>query len=190
MSFSLLSSLSCQAPKQNIIYGGQVSLDHVDGLVNDKIPAGASVTFYIRMTNSTENVLGGTANGFRIFSEDGANWATTVGDTTGTLGKATFDGGMFLSHVGVSGAGADTVGFAGFRMQGPGIAAGFDSVTYTITIGPIDAASAGKTICIDSAYYPPSGVWKWAPTGLARETGTKVSTIPAWSGQQCFTISK
>jgi len=155
-----------------------VSLDHTDGLIDPThVNTGVPVTFYIRITGDGSN-HGGITNGFRVYSNDGATWGTTVGDTLGTLGKAQFDGGFFISHFSADGAGADTVGFGAFRFFSTGLPAGFNNVAYSVEIGPLAEADNGKTICIDSSFYPPSGVWKWAGPDV----------YPGWSGGQCFTI--
>ena len=158
--------------------GPAICLDYVDGLTTGgAIDVGAAITFYLRVAGDADDHAGIT-NGFRIHSPDGATWTTTVGDTTGTLGKTQFDGGFFISPFSVTGSGADTIGFAGFRFFSTGVPAYFDDVAFTIQIGPVDGVHAGKHICLDSAYYPPSGVWKWAGPDL----------FPNWDGPHCYTI--
>jgi len=161
--------------------GGQsLSLDHVDGLnAGGGLQMGGPVTFYIRVTGDNF-AHGGVTNGFVVTSLTGATWTGLVGDTTGTLGKAQFDGGFFISHFSADGMGADTVGFGGFRLFQAGLPAGFDDVAYTIEIGPIDPAYNGGQICLDSAFYPPSGVWKWAGPDV----------YPAWDGPHCWIIGE
>ena len=160
------------------LFGQSVTIDHVDGLVNpSEITADGStpIVFHIRMTNVNDN-RGGISNGFRIYSDDGATWGGLVGDTVG-IGKAQFDGGFFISPFGVTGSGADTIGFAAFRFFSTGLPAAYDDIAYTITIGPIDPAHHGKTICIDSAFFPASGVWKWSGPDV----------VPSWEGLKCYT---
>ena len=102
-----------------------------------------------------------------------------VPDTTGTLGLTQFDQ-FFFNLFSITGSGADTVGFGGFRMFKPGMAPDFDDVAYTLDVGPIDASQNGKTLCLDSSFYPPSGTWKWA--------GSVSDIFPAWDGPHCYTI--
>lgn len=154
-----------------------VAIDHVDGLVGGKIPTGGSVSFYVRLTNSTGASVKGITNGFRVFSTDGAQWTTVTADTTGTIGKAEFDLVWTWGYYGVTGSGADTVWLAGAVMMQDGMPTGFDDVTHKITIGPVPAAATGRQICLDSAYFPPSGTWQWAPGG-----------IPTWSGLECYRV--
>ena len=93
---------------------------------------------------------------------------------------AQFDGGIFINPYSVNGNGADTIGFAAFVFFGDGIPAGFDDVAFTIEIGPMDASQAGGTVCLDSAYFPPSGVWKWAGP----------DAYPDWDGPHCFFVAE
>lgn len=161
-------------------WGQSVTLDHVDGLNGTGgLEMGVPVTFHIRLTGDA-SAHGGLSNGFVVSSPTGAQWGTMVGDTTGTLGKAQFDGGFFINHFSANGMDADTVGYGAFRLFGQGMPAGFDDVVFTIDIGPIDAAYNGGEICLDSAYYPPSGVWKWAGPDV----------WPAWDGPHCFTVGE
>ena len=163
------------------VQGQSITLDHVDGLHGgnplELVADGTTpIVFYIRVTGDGD-AHGGLTNGFRVYSTDGATWTTTVHDTLGTLGRAQFDGGFFLYAYSVDGSGADTVGYTAFRFFGPGLPAGFDDVAFSIRIGPIDTGDHGKTICLDSSFFPPSGVWKWAGPDV----------FPSWSGPHCYT---
>ncbi len=156
-----------------------VSLDHVDGALDaTHLDTGTPVVFHIRFTGDNDS-HGGVTNGFEVYSEDGATWGTTVGDTVG-LGKAQFDGGYFISPFSVTGSGADTVGFGAFRFFSTGLPAGYDDIAYTLTIGPLSEVDLGNHICLDSAFYPPSGVWKWAGPDV----------FPNWTGPHCFEIGQ
>ncbi len=164
------------ATAQNGLY----TIDHIDGLWNtDTLSINTPIVFHLRTNNNTsENIIGQT-NGFRIYSDDGATWNTTIEAETGAIDGTMFEQ-TFTNLFSIDGAGADTVGFAGFRLFMPGIPAGFNEITYTITIGPIDASNHKKTICIDSTFYPPASAWTWStPSG---------DFFPDWNGPYCFTI--
>ncbi len=156
-------------------------LDHVDGLyAPDTIPVGGQVTFYIRITGSPTTTYHGIINGFRIYSPDGAQWGSTVADTL-PLNWLQWFGLIFsVNRFSLDGVGADTVGFGGSYnpLNSAGLPIGFDSVTYKITIGPIDPQYNGKTIVLDSSYYPPIGRWKWAGP----------DAFPSWDGAYVYTI--
>lgn len=161
--------------------GEQVTLDSVDGLyAADSVQTGVPITFYIRLTNNTGETITGLTHGFRICSPDGARWGTAIGDTTGTVGKAQFDLVFSLMAFSVTGSGADTVGFGGAKLNGPGLLPGFDDIAYTVQIGPIGTSYHGDRICIDSSWFPPGGDWVWAISGRTVD--------PDWDGARCFRI--
>lgn len=170
--------------KYKVVDSVQVlSLDGVDGESSEGvIKTGSEIVFHIRLANKSGAAVVGLTSGFRVYSPDGAQWNTSVGDTTGAISSERLEQ-RFINEFSITGSGADTIGFAGFRMKMPGIVAGFDSVAYNITIGPIDASYIGKTICLDSSYFPPSGIWLWVkePT---------ISARPTWSGPHCYMIGE
>ena len=179
--------LNCEGPPNcPPLPGGAIVLDHVQGLLgSDSIPTGTEVTFFLRMV--TTSTFTGLTNGFRIYSPTGANWTTTVADATLDFGSLSglwggFDLVRSIRRFGVTGSGADTVGLGYSAQAKDGMYSGFDSVTHTITIGPIDASSSPGEICLDSSWYPPGGSWMW---GVYWETPPHV---PSWDGPHCFTI--
>lgn len=166
-----------------------VSVETVDGLYNSdatKLTADGStmITWSLRVT-SDANVYTGVTNGFVVYSDDGATWGGTAGDTltsgwAGATGAEYFDQ-FTIKYWSNDGAERDTVGFGGIKVFfGAGLPANFDEVAWSIAIGPIPAASNGKTICLDSCWYPPAGVWKWAASG-------GIVSYPAWDGPHCYT---
>jgi len=159
-------------------YGQSISLDQVDGLVDGNLPLDGSAVFYLRLATGDNNPAGVT-NGFRVYSPDGATWTSAVIDSQGVFPSTMLDQ-QFLINDFSTGSGADTVGFGAFRLFGTGIPAGFDDVFARITVGPIPAADEGKTICLDSSWYRPSGIWKWA-------LGSS-DVFPDWDGPHCYTI--
>ncbi|MCK4372374.1 MAG: hypothetical protein KAW61_04470, partial [candidate division Zixibacteria bacterium] len=162
-----------------LVFGQNISLDHVDGLnAGNRLDIGVPIVYHIRFTGDGD-AHAGITNGFRVYSPDGATWGTTVGDTVG-LGKTQFDGGFYISKFSVTGSGADTVGFGAFRFEASGLPAGYDDVAYTIEVGPLDEGDDQKTLCLDSTFYPPSGVWKWAGPNV----------FPSWDGPHCFGIGE
>jgi hypothetical protein len=201
------------------VQGQTISLNNVDGLSFghlDKIECGQPVVFYFKVDNLGANSFAGSANGFRIYSPNGATWSpgftvdtlisgcfpppceTTIdtvwygefldsGLPPGMVWKGAdpqvYDGGLFINSFSEDGAGADTVGFAGFNQTtGTGIYSTFSAdPAWSITIASTDCADTNLTICIDSSYYPPSGKWLWAD-------GIQVE--PAWDGPHCYDIFK
>ncbi len=155
------------------------SVDHVSGLIEGNMPVdGSTATINIRLDNGNSNITGYT-NGFRIYSENGATWTTTLGELTGAITPAILEQ-NFINSFSEDGMGADTVGFGGFRLFAPGIPTGFSEIVWTLTVGPFDQLDIGKSICIDTSYYPPAGNWTWSTV-----TG---DIIPDWFDQQCWSI--
>lgn len=159
------------------VFSQSVSLDSVEGLYADSLlNPNELIAFNLRLT-SVGIRHGGITNGFRIYSPDGGTWNRAVGDTLGSLGRSQFDL-IFQVNIFSNGSGADTIGFGGAALFGVGLAPNFDEVVYRITIGPIPDSSLDKTICLDSAFYPASGTWKWAGP----------EAYPTWDGPHCFSI--
>jgi len=178
----------------SIAFGQGFTLERTEGLVDgttDRIIADGSttITFVLRVANQAENTEA-VANGFKVYSNDGATWTETVADTVGWgwVGYNTVEGhwGFFdtygISLVDVDGMGADTVGYGGSIMQfTAGIPADFSEESYLITIGPIATTDHGTEICLDTCYYPPTGYWLWV--------GPSGSMEPAWDGPHCFIVT-
>lgn len=160
---------------------GSVSLDHIDGLADSGIiKSGQPIVFHMRLTNESGRDIAGSTNGFRIYSPDGAQWTPITFSPTGAVTKAMYDLGIFKNEFSLTGAGADTIGFGGASISGTGIPNGFDEVILTINTKVRDIYD-GKTLCLDSAFYPPGGAWLWSMT-------TERPLIPIWNGPYCFSV--
>ncbi|HOP05824.1 MAG TPA: hypothetical protein PLF13_00895 [candidate division Zixibacteria bacterium] len=158
-----------------------ISLYGVSGLSGGKIPSGRTITLSLKVLNDYGSYVRGMTNGFRIYSPDGAQWGSTSMDTTGTIGKEEFDLVVAIQYSSADGMGVDTVAFGASIMQASGIPNGFDEVALTIDIGPINSSYAGKHVCLDSCYRPPSYKWKWVVN--------EVTQYPTWDGPHCWEIS-
>ena len=157
-------------------FSQSVTLDHVDGLTMDGyLDLDVPIVFHLRLTSGAEN-YDGITNGFTISSPD-ASWGTTLADTVYPM-KTLFDGIFSINTFSTDGSGADTVGFGGTKFFGLGMGPSFDEVTYSITIGPLSSTEQGKIITLDSAFYPPTGTWKWAGP----------VAFPSWDGPHAFTV--
>jgi hypothetical protein len=137
------------------------------------------VTFDIILRNYSDYIIKAITNGFLLYSPDGAEWETPVYYSTGAL-EPYFDS-VVVNGLGVDGIGEDTITLGCYAMYEPGIPSGFDEVVVKIET-QFDAAQEGKTFCIDSTFFPPSGYWLWAYTGG--------SLIPDWGGPYCWTIAE
>ncbi|MCK4372541.1 MAG: hypothetical protein KAW61_05310, partial [candidate division Zixibacteria bacterium] len=157
-----------------------VEPDPSSGGKGGTILCGEPVTFNVHLYNYSENIIKAITNGFRLYSPDGAEWETPVYYSTGAL-EPYLDYAFVVNGLGVDGIGEDTITLGGIAMYEPGIPIGFDDVVAKIET-QFDAAQVGKTFCIDSTYFPPSGYWLWAYTGG--------SLIPDWGGPYCWTIAE
>ncbi len=185
---SLVILLSLVSWSSGVASDFAISLDSVVGLYGpSSLNTNQQLTFYLRLTNNGTYPMKGITNGFRVYSPNGATWDTTVGDNDlGTIGSSDFDLIWVVNKFGLTGSGADTLGFGGATMSATGLLAGFDDTAFTITIGPIPAQDHGETVCLDSAYYPPSGLWLW--DGGIVDSILIGDRLPTWDGPHCFTV--
>ena len=164
------------------VYRAETELDHVDGLYNsNSVKVNESLTFTIRLRNNSDDAAYGITQGFRVYSPNGAEWTATSGDTTGTLGYAQFDNYIDINEFSISGSGADTIGFEMSRYSGSGMIPDFDDNVFTITAGPMNENSRGRTICLDSSWSSPTGAWMWSMSDATE-------LYPRWDGPHCYTI--
>jgi hypothetical protein len=95
-----------------------------------------------------------------------------------------FNDNIFINPFSINGSGADTIGLGGnSKYPSPGVPAGFSDHVYSISLTP-EVGSEGKTICLDSAFYPPGGEWIWSS-----DTGVFGEIKPAWNGPHCYTVA-
>lgn len=173
-----------------VAQNGLISVDSVDGMVGaGQVQAGADITFWLRFTNNTGDKRQ-ISNGFKVYSEDGAVWDTTIGDSltydgSVLLSRAEFSFGYIISHFSTDGASPDTIGFFA---QGNAFGSdelmpdGFDDVPYSIKVVFDGADQSGHNICIDSvSFFPSAGTWKW-------DNGLGAFVEPGWNGPFCYDI--
>jgi len=173
-----------QIPCEAALVNTAVLLDHVDGLLGaDTIQTDRPVAFYVQLYNGTLWSFEGLTNAFRIYSPTGASWGSTSIEALVDF-HPYFDG-YGTKSFSSSGSGADTVGFYGYNLFRFGLVDGFDFVTHSVTIGPIDRAFDGGVICIDSSWFPPSNDWVWSTT---TNDPTLPFCHPSWDGPYCYTI--
>lgn len=165
--------------------GSAVYLDNVEGLVNGNIPVGSgSVTFNLGLVNGDDmNEIRGLSNGFRIYGSDSSvTWEILdYGPVPEII--------IFLAQFSLivppdfNGVGADTIGFTASSFLSPGIPPGYAGEYFWITVALSDPASIGGNFCLDSAWFPPSGIWMW---GYGSTVG---SFAPSWDGPHCWPIT-
>ncbi len=176
----VITTLCIFITSHSIGFGQAITLESVEGsisglIIGDTLPNEELITFNLRMTND-DTPKTGITNGFSISSNNGAIWNLVTADTL--IGfRSNFDLIFEINNVS-TGSGADTVGFGGSAAFMGGLPANFDEVCYAITIGPISRESGGRTIVLDSSFYQPAGVWKWAAP----------VQVPSWDGPHVFTV--
>jgi len=177
---AVLASLIALGPTAGFGQTGLVTLDHVDGLVAGKIAVGFPVTFNFRYTNDIGSKVSLVANGYRVYSPDGAGWSPIAGAYVYDWGS------LFTSYniyyYSADGLGADSLAFLGYDIFGtlPGLPTGFSEIMGSITTTVTDLAYDGLHLCLDSTYVGIGGVWAW---GAGTET-----VYPAWDGVHCYEI--
>jgi len=159
--------------------GGSVSVDHIDGLWIDNLglvgPVGGEylapgpVDYYLRYTNATGGYVKGMTNGFAI-TGPASFYPVTGNELTLSDGGTLTDSFDLVHSVQVVGDYMLTCSYS--VMMKPGVPDGFDEVAVVLHTG---CDTEGETMCIDSSYYPPSGLWLWAPGG-----------VPEWAGPYCY----
>ena len=161
-------------------------IDYVDGAISaNAVPSDQASTFYIRMTNNEDQSFKGITNGFEIYSPQGATWTATTATLLTSIPWTTNFMFFFITNTNIDATGYDTVGFGGTGSGIPpslGFLGLFDDTVYSLTLGPFTTSGIGEQICIDSAFYPPSGYWKWT------EGGTVGARYPLWGGPYCYFI--
>jgi len=144
----------------------------------DTIIAGRPVTFNIHFYNNSTQYIPGSANGFRLYSPESATWQLPVSSSTGAL-EPYYDLITSVNESGVTGSNDDTIGIIGAVATQPGVPPWFDEDVLTIST-QVAATHTGKTLCIDSTWFPPAGDWLWAFAGG--------SFVPEWGGPYCYQI--
>ncbi len=184
--FLVLASLVVSFGLANAV---SISVDNVTSTYGtpDSIIAGAPVVFTLRYTNDRPYNIGGVDNGYKVYTMGGGTFTIPVLDTLpypGSDGGGWTTAAHFALIVGFyhgyganDGAGADSVGFGGAKSTGVGLPIGFDYPSITISTGGV---ADGETLCLDSAWCPPTHAWVWAPGS------GNPSEKPEWGGPFCY----
>lgn len=157
---------------------GAVSIDQVNTLVSDyAIRPGEPARFVFRFNNSTGQKCN-VSNGFKISSPDGAVWDSVTIDSAGltTSGENRFAGFFDIAFalwggvtMGGDGSNPDTVGVLGAGNPSRAtrmMPAGYNDTAIAVIVWMHNATSAGKQICIDTAFWGSGGTWVWVGSNL------------------------
>jgi len=161
-----------------------VTVDQIYGLWEDSgtdyLCTGNAI-YKIRFTNNSAETITGFTCGLKVYSPDGACWNDARIIRTDEMNPTMFDLTCSFAPFMVTGCGADTIKMSGSALFGPGMPPGYDEVVARVGIGPLSPPDNGKTICLDTSYYPPSGIWMW--------TGSFGAAMPTWGGPYCYQIA-
>jgi hypothetical protein len=189
-----------------------ITLDRVEGThtIGDTtyLVAGQEVEFHLRITNNgTPACFYNPSMAFQVSSQDGAEWSSlslqyaAVNENwvccwnpllcpeCNIYFDELFDF-PIIEHIGVTGSGADTIGFAGITLGGNslGIYEGLDTVCLILEIGPT-SSSAGMEICLDTVDGINGFEWGWHGATVDLATSCENTVIyPDWDGPHCFTV--
>ncbi len=176
----LIILFAAQAPEA----GAGVYLDDITpGYGTDYVLAGCAnrFTFRLEYTGFFPTRLIAFSNGFHVWTHQGGFYTNQFSpiqyDTLSHDWLTRFDLSFHMSAYGVDGIGADTIGFNGVQLMGPGIFEDFIEPVWWIQTIPYQH---GDTLCIDSTYLTAGGAWTWS-----LDQPPHVIT-PAWGGPYCF----
>ncbi len=199
LTLAALSFSSIQAEEHVVL------LDHVVGeLPNNRLTPDTDIEFHLRIrSNGAPTCIISPSMGFVISSYDGAEWDTTtatladvVVDTIlldplyiDTIDFSNWFDFWFLEGMGLTGSGADSIGFAGGSYGDmPAVFDGLDSVVMWLTIHPT-LASDEKHICLDIAPSMSGFEWEWSAIGITPEIDCHFDAVePTWEGPYCWEV--
>ncbi len=160
--------------------GVTISTSGPGGTSGDSVYANQNINFNIVFQNDQPVDIKGFTNGFKLYSPESATWAIPVGTPDLDLINL-FDFGTYVNGYSLDGVGTDTLGFGGLAIYGNGMTVGYNDIIGSISTS-FENSQIGKTICIDTCFFPPSGYWVWSDqSGLTNYT-------PSWGGPYCYTI--
>ena len=181
----LLLFIPCVAFTQT--YLTEISVDQVEGLISgDSIISNGNIKFHIRYSNQASSNITGFVNAYRLWTHRNGEYTDNFEAAdflylhTYTDAMNGFDGGLFVGTFSWDGNGADTIKFGGFTLFGPGFPSGLSAIAYMISTSGL---MPGDTLCIDSSWAPPGGIWNWS-------TSSSGNQIPHWSGPYCYHVSE
>lgn len=160
---------------------GAIILDEVIGELGGP-GITSSVVFELRYSAMGTGPIRAMANGFRIYSPDGAEWTVptvVIEDMYGM--QEGFD--LFVSDTSIRAATVceDTIGFsAATFFYDSGIPPDFDETVISFCFEL--TGEVGTHICLDTCWYPNAGTWLW--------TSADQRWAPSWSGPYCWEVAQ
>ncbi len=169
-----------------------VSLDEVAHLRGGAVAVDIPTTFKIRFNNDYGANVHGFSFAFRYYISNNGEMspvvfepvAYTIINTNNWTSYFDFQP-VAINEYSIDGLDSDSVGIKGivnfFALPEAGLPDGFSEVVLELQTAVL-SGNIGDTLCIDSAFSPPTGTWHWHTAGNVR-----YEDVP-WSGPHCFEI--
>ena len=179
-----------------------ITIENVTNLTDDSTIAGGMdpvITLRYNLTGAPGGSFFWPANGWEIYSPDGAEWGYVQAQTLPAFDAIGWPY-LFVNHFNKTGgsgswglpqtsgggntSGVDTVGVmlaALFDEPGFGLPSGFNDLVLQIQFSSL-RADDGLHICIDTSRAIPGAAWEWA------NPGSTEAVIPDWSDSRCFVV--
>jgi len=177
VTFLAISWGNVSAQTMGDVYLSNVTGLTPDGKISTSLPGGAIFTINYRNTGTHKVCM---TNGFEISGTGGVTWFASYWEDAG-FPTGNFDLAYDLHDFSWDGVGADTIGHYGVSLSGNALPPDFDGPAFHLNITPT-AGDVGDTICIDSCWFPNTGVWLWQFVGLGLFP-------PSWSGPHCYEVT-
>jgi len=178
-----------------------ISIDYVTNITDDSTVSGGvgnDIVLRYKAVSTPPGEFYWPANGWVIYSPDGADWGSVQAETMSAFQAIGFPKTFinYFNKTGGSGSfglpqasgggnpgGHDTVGVvvaALFDNPGAGLPSGFNEIALKITVAPA-ITEDGLHICIDTSGAIPGASWEWA-------NGSTGLITPDWSGSRCWVV--
>ena len=144
-----------------------------------ELRAGVPIEFQFRFSNQSAGSLEYFTIGYELSSPDGATWEELTFSRNEPV-FSLYDGYRFVGYSNLYGSFTDTIKTAGATFFQPGAPPGFDDWIYSFHT-ELPESAIGKSVCIDSSFFPPGGTWEWGLDG-----GNYLA--PEWDGPHCYTV--
>ncbi|MDH3889891.1 MAG: T9SS type A sorting domain-containing protein [candidate division Zixibacteria bacterium] len=155
------------------------SVDGGGGRGPGEVIAGLPFIMNIGLRNYAETNATSISHGLKIYSPDGAIWEPPMVGYLESFPAESFFDVTWTGDFECTGSGVDTVAFSAQATSLSGLPQGYDDAVFGVA-SVVNHEQIGKTICIDSTFFPPDGAWQWE---------TSLSTVePVWGGPYCFDI--
>lgn len=170
----LMLSISMTVIAQDISVDIERSTCVWDNMGQPALIPGATAHIALRYQNNTGSAIRGMTNGYKISSASGTGLIQPLMYTNPDLNwDDYFDQPIGINRFSYFLLGNDyVIGVTEVAIIKSGLPDGFNDIAYFIRTG---ISEAGDVLCIDSSFFPPTGMWLWSN-----------GYTPTWGGPYCF----